>query len=235
MKGSQADPLAISAQRPNSLRVSTILAAAGELFQERLCQRLLDAGCEIPAAVTSPTALEEFLREYEEEAVVLTGGDWPAPRPFLRVAVRAGAPAIVLLNAATRRVEQMALSEGAQAALDTDVPATSLAAALAAVQAGLIVLDQPLRTSSRLLNPNSLDADDAPFTTVHRPARPLTAREREILALVAGGTSNKGVARVLAVSTNTVKFHLAAVFEKLAVTTRAEAVAEAIRRGELSL
>jgi len=56
-----------------------------------------------------------------------------------------------------------------------------------------------------------------------------------MLSLVASGTSNKGIARALAVSTNTVKFHLAAAFEKLDVTTRAEAVAEAIRRGELSV
>ncbi|TLY61282.1 MAG: response regulator transcription factor [Gammaproteobacteria bacterium] len=66
-------------------------------------------------------------------------------------------------------------------------------------------------------------------------ARPLTSREQQILALVASGTSNKGVARALGVSTNTVKFHLAAAFEKLDVTTRAEAVAQAIRRGELSV
>jgi DNA-binding NarL/FixJ family response regulator len=223
------------AQRPNIARVNTILAAAGDLFQERLCRRLLDAGYAAPTGIASPAALSEFLCECEEDTLVLTGGDWPAPRPFLRVAVRAAAPTIVLLNAATRRVEQMALAEGARAALDADVPLISLSVALAAVQAGLIVLDQPLRAISRPLHPNSLDADAEPFGTARHSARPLTAREREILSLVAGGTSNKGVARVLAVSTNTVKFHLAAVFEKLAVTTRAEAVAEAIRRGDLSL
>jgi len=215
--------------------VSTILAAAAELFQERLCRRLLDAGYEAPTEITSPTALDEFLHECTQATLVLTGGDWPAPRPFLRVAVRAAAPTIVLLNAATRRVEQMALGEGAQAALDADGPARSLTAAVAAVRAGLIVLDKPLRPISRALDPDSLDAEAAPFATAPRLARPLTAREQEILSLVAGGISNKGVARALAVSTNTVKFHLAAVFEKLAVTTRAEAVAEAIRRGDLSL
>jgi hypothetical protein len=164
--------------------VSIILAAAAELFQERLCQRLLDAGCEAPIAITSPAALDEFLHECEENTLVLTGGDWPAPRPFLRVAVRAAAPIIVLLNAATRRVEQMALAEGAQAALDADVPAISLTAALAAVRVGLIVLDQPVRPISRALDPDSLDADAAPFGTARRPARPLTAREQEILSLV---------------------------------------------------
>ncbi len=63
----------------------------------------------------------------------------------------------------------------------------------------------------------------------------LTPREREVLALVAGGVSNKGIARALQVSPNTVKFHVAALFHKLAVGTRAEAIAAAARSGELSL
>jgi DNA-binding NarL/FixJ family response regulator len=133
---------------------------------------------------------------------------------------------------------------GARGALQSDIPATSLAAALAAVDAGLIVLEPSAR--ALLLSANrdrfspaparagdtSTAAADAP---PRRHGRPLTSREREILGLVASGTSNKGIARNLSVSANTVKFHLAAVFDKLNAATRAEAVAEAIRRGELSL
>jgi len=63
----------------------------------------------------------------------------------------------------------------------------------------------------------------------------LTPREREVLALVAVGTSNKGIARQLQVSPNTVKFHIAAILDKLDAATRAEAVAAALRSGELSL
>lgn len=63
----------------------------------------------------------------------------------------------------------------------------------------------------------------------------LTAREREVLALVAAGTSNKGIARTLRISPNTVKYHLTALFAKLGVATRAEAIAAAARAGELSL
>jgi DNA-binding NarL/FixJ family response regulator len=92
------------------------------------------------------------------------------------------------------------------------------------------VFDQSLSSRYRAFDP-----DDELSGLVDRAIRPLTSREREILSLVASGTSNKGVARALTVSVNTVKFHLAATFEKLNVTTRAEAVAEAIRRGELSL
>jgi len=67
------------------------------------------------------------------------------------------------------------------------------------------------------------------------PRARLTGREREILARVAAGASNKAIARALRISPNTVKFHMATLFDKLAVTTRAEAIAAAARSGELSL
>jgi DNA-binding NarL/FixJ family response regulator len=60
-------------------------------------------------------------------------------------------------------------------------------------------------------------------------------REREVLGLVAAGISNKAIARELRVSPNTVKYHVAAILAKLDAATRAEAVVEALRRGELSL
>src|ERR1700680_2853798 len=69
---------------------------------------------------------------------------------------------------------------------------------------------------------------------VQRSSVRLTAREREVLALVAAGTSNKGIARELQVSPNTVKFHIAAILEKPDAAPRAEAVVAALRRGELS-
>lgn len=71
--------------------------------------------------------------------------------------------------------------------------------------------------------------------TVQRASVRLSAREREVLALVAAGISNKGIARELQVSPNTVKFHIATILAKLDAATRAEAVVAALRRGELSL
>jgi DNA-binding NarL/FixJ family response regulator len=70
-------------------------------------------------------------------------------------------------------------------------------------------------------------------TLQRRPAH-LTPREREVLALVAGGTSNKAIARQLQVSPNTVKLHVAAILDKLDAASRAEAVVAAARRGEIS-
>jgi two-component system, NarL family, nitrate/nitrite response regulator NarL len=63
----------------------------------------------------------------------------------------------------------------------------------------------------------------------------LTSREREILGLLADGMVNKQIAARLGISTNTVKTHLELLFDKLDVSSRAEAVATAVRRGLLLL
>ena len=59
----------------------------------------------------------------------------------------------------------------------------------------------------------------------------LTAREREVLRLVAQGLSNKEIAEDLVVTTNTVNRHLKAIFSKLAVHTRSAAAAKAVNAG----
>ena len=55
----------------------------------------------------------------------------------------------------------------------------------------------------------------------------LTARERDVLAMISQGLSNKRVARALEISPETVKSHVKHIFFKLAVGTRAEAVSRA--------
>jgi DNA-binding CsgD family transcriptional regulator len=55
----------------------------------------------------------------------------------------------------------------------------------------------------------------------------LTARECEILALLASGQSNKELARALGISPNTVKTHIARLFEKLEVQKRVQAIEKA--------
>ena len=66
-------------------------------------------------------------------------------------------------------------------------------------------------------------------------AATLSRREQEVLALLADGLVNKQIAARLGISTNTVKTHLELLFEKLGVTTRAEAVATAVKQGLLLL
>lgn len=59
----------------------------------------------------------------------------------------------------------------------------------------------------------------------------LTAREREVLELVSQGLPNKAIASRLGISDHTVKFHLSAIFSKLGVATRTEAVRRGVRAG----
>jgi DNA-binding CsgD family transcriptional regulator len=59
----------------------------------------------------------------------------------------------------------------------------------------------------------------------------LTAREGEVLRLLAHGASNKSIARELDISVHTAKFHVASVLAKLGARNRSDAVAIGIRRG----
>ena len=63
----------------------------------------------------------------------------------------------------------------------------------------------------------------------------LTPREREVLALMAEGASNKSIARQLGISVHTAKFHVGSLLEKLDATGRTDAVAHAARRGVIHL
>jgi DNA-binding NarL/FixJ family response regulator len=68
-----------------------------------------------------------------------------------------------------------------------------------------------------------------------RLVEPLTPRELEVLERLAEGLSNKAIGAQLAISDQTVKFHVAAITGKLGVTNRTEAVSQALRRGLIAL
>ncbi|MDP1779967.1 MAG: response regulator transcription factor [Anaerolineales bacterium] len=64
---------------------------------------------------------------------------------------------------------------------------------------------------------------------------PLTAREKEVLQLMAQGLANKQIALALAISEHTVKFHLSSLYAKLGISSRTEAVRRGIELGLISL
>jgi DNA-binding CsgD family transcriptional regulator len=63
----------------------------------------------------------------------------------------------------------------------------------------------------------------------------LTARELEVLTLLAEGASNKEIGRRLGISTHTAKYHVASLLEKLDAVSRTDAVAHAARLGVINL
>jgi len=85
------------------------------------------------------------------------------------------------------------------------------------------------RTAARLMAKLSENRSPTKMAT-----EDLTARELELLELVGDGFSNRAISENLSISTNTVKYHLKNIFQKLGAQNRAEAVAYAIRTGILS-
>ncbi|MFF9126022.1 response regulator [Streptomyces sp. NPDC014889] len=115
-----------------------------------------------------------------------------------------------------------AIEAGATGYLLKDAPRGELFTAVRAAAEGRTVLSPAV--ASRLVS------------AVRAPApgkEPLSAREREVLALVARGTSNREIARELFISEATVKTHLTHLYAKLGVKDRAAAVAVAYDRGIL--
>lgn len=64
---------------------------------------------------------------------------------------------------------------------------------------------------------------------------PLTAREMEVIQLMAQGLANKQIALSLSISEHTVKFHLSSLYAKLGISSRTEAVKRGIELGLISL
>jgi DNA-binding NarL/FixJ family response regulator len=107
--------------------------------------------------------------------------------------------------------------------------AEALVAAVRAVANGLLAIDPAL--GGHLLARAGLARDSAPAVD----AEDLTAREREVLQLVAQGLANKTIAVRLGISEHTVKFHVAAILAKLGAGSRTEAVHLGARRGLVAL
>lgn len=112
-----------------------------------------------------------------------------------------------------------ALRAGAKGYLLKTAPRAELLAAVRTVAAGKSYLPAALsqRVAERLSQPD------------------LSARELEILGLIRRGRSNKEIGAALFIAEDTVKRHVSNLLQKLRVDDRAQAVAEAIRRGLIDL
>jgi DNA-binding NarL/FixJ family response regulator len=112
--------------------------------------------------------------------------------------------------------------------LSRDAGPERIVAAVRAVAAGLVTFEPELASAS----PGNRAAGPLPSAD---EVDDLTAREREVLTLVAIGLTNKAIAQRLTISDHTVKFHVAAILAKLGAESRTEAVHLAARRGLLTL
>ncbi|MGA5408138.1 response regulator [Streptomyces lavendulocolor] len=152
------------------------------------------------------------------------GGGVDAIRELTRRGARA--KVLVLTTYDTDSDTLPAIEAGATGYLLKDAPREELFSAVRAAADGRTVLSPAVAT--RLVS-----AVRSPSAPGGPGGETLSAREREVLRLVARGTSNRRIAAELFISEATVKTHLTHVFAKLGVGDRAAAVAAGYERGIL--
>ena len=118
-----------------------------------------------------------------------------------------------------------AIRAGAAGYLLKNVEPAELARAVRAADAGEALIDPVV--AARLVDALA-DADE------HRDEQPLTAREQEVLDLIARGYANKRIALELGIAEKTVKTHVGHVLAKLGVADRTQAALYATRVGRRS-
>ena len=143
----------------------------------------------------------------------MVGPDAPSAVASLRT-LSAATNIVAMSGPASDALELDLFRVGVRGCCRSDINPQMLKRAVLTVQLGELWI-------RRSLVPQLLDgvAPSAPRAMVGRLAY-LTRREREIAALLAGGGSNKQIARRLAISERTVKAHLGAMFRKLGVSDR---------------
>jgi DNA-binding NarL/FixJ family response regulator len=122
------------------------------------------------------------------------------------------------------------LEAGAAGYLLKNVRGRDLIEAIRAVNAGESVLHPAIarKVIDRFARPSSEPTEE-------RGLDQLTERELEVLKLAAKGMSNRDIARHLNLSIRTIQAHLSAVFSKMQVGSRTEAVVQALQKGWLTL
>ena len=128
---------------------------------------------------------------------------------------------LIVTSFGEHRAVVPAIRAGARGYVSKEVEPSALAAAIRAVAAGHVLLGPEVAAA--------LLSADAGQTAGDGPDPQLTAREREVLDLIARGRSNREIARALTVSEKTVKTHVSSVLMKLGVSDRTQAALWAVR------
>ncbi len=126
------------------------------------------------------------------------------------------------------------LEAGASGYLLKSAPISELVKAVRQVHEGESPLD-PSIARKVVLHMSGKNPKTNSATATSGPTEELTARELEVLQLLAQGLNNNAIAQTLSISDRTVQAHLTNIFAKMHVSSRLEAVLAGIRRGWLAL
>lgn len=170
-------------------------------------------------------ALLERIRELQPDVVLL---EWRnGSHQSLDSLFKSGPVFVLLAEDEDSAAIAAGLRAGLRAVLPQDASAQEITLAIEAAAEGLIVLHPGVLTALQLADP--------PRRPPGEPNASLTAREIEVLRMLAEGLANKNIAFQLGISEHTVKFHISSIFTKLNASSRAEAVAIGMRQGLILL
>jgi DNA-binding NarL/FixJ family response regulator len=186
--------------------------------------------CEVVGAVSGSAELERLLPDARPDVVLFDENESDAGRVL--EALAGGEAGLVLLGDHREGYQRLASAAlVGWAYLLKEAEGTEIAAAVRAAAAGLVALDRSL---APLLSAAPLPRTDVAADT-RLSGEALTAREREVLQLMAEGLPNRQIATRLYISPHTVKFHVASILAKFGAASRTEAVTLGARRGYLVL
>jgi two-component system, NarL family, nitrate/nitrite response regulator NarL len=204
---------------PARRRIRVLTADTQPLFQDSLARALeRRPSLELVSQVHDAAALLPALERARPDVALIDDS-------LLELARAAAlATRVVLLGSDPEQARAFeALAAGAAGYLSRDSDADALCDAIVRVGRGEAVLDSGLQTGV---------ARELRLRAGH--GRPLLSpRERQVLRLIANGSSAPRIGRELNLSTGTVKTHMLHLYGKLGVSERAAAVAEAMRQGLL--
>src|SRR5689334_1573605 len=208
-------------------RVRVLVAEDHPLFRQAVVRTVKERpDLEVVAETADGREALDAIRALKPDVAVL---DLKMPSldgvQVLNALTRDGDPTrVVLLSAYLDGATAFeAVAAGAAAYLSKDADGARIADAIAAVARGETVIGQEVQSGL------------AQQIRAQRDGRRtlLSEREQEVLGHVAEGRSAPEIGRLLFLSTATVKGHLQSLYDKLGVSDRAAAVAEAMRRGLL--
>lgn len=206
---------------PRPIRVLTV--DGHQLVQEGLAA-MINREEDMTVVATASTGEEalEDLRRYRPDVVTLDLilPDMPGEDLARRILAEFPRTRLVAITSAQGHMEaRRALDAGVHGYLSKAVPACELVRAIRQVQTGERMIPGPVAFQ----------------VTGHRAGESLTAREIQVLQLVAWGNGNRQVAAQLSIACETVRMLIKNILEKLAANDRAHAVTIAVTRGILRL
>jgi len=206
----------------HAVTVQVFVLGGVRLYREGVAAALTDDDRfrVVGAAADGAAALQQLGRSAPDVVLVEAG---PADAPALVRAIRAQAPEarVVALGISEEEADVLPLAEAGIAGWVTrDASVDDLREAVASAAAGE-TLCSPRMVASLLRRVASLAEDPRG----DRASRALTRRQREIVALIDEGLSNKEIARRLSIELPTVKNHVHTILGKLQVSRRGEAAA----------